>query len=179
MKMMSLITHPHVVSNPQDLRSSSEHKLRYFRWNLRAFWASIDSNATETFPGPETYKNIVKIVHVTSVVHLNFIKNTSTRIRFVRKENKMTSFNYSSLLCQSPLHIHKSTTTDTEIIELKSKWSSLYCFTTAYRLVVNIINTFNASCLKTYNICLNKSAIFSLSPKTRISSKSLTTNISI
>jgi len=30
MKMMSLITHPHVIPNPKDLRSSSEHKLRYF-----------------------------------------------------------------------------------------------------------------------------------------------------
>ncbi len=59
---------PSYRSKPQDLRSSSEHKLRYFRWNLRAFWPSIDSNATETFPGPETYKDIVKIVHVSSVV---------------------------------------------------------------------------------------------------------------
>ncbi len=30
MKMMSLITHPHVIPNPKDLCSSSEHKLRYF-----------------------------------------------------------------------------------------------------------------------------------------------------
>ncbi len=29
MKIMSLITHPHVVQNPKDLCSSSEHKLRY------------------------------------------------------------------------------------------------------------------------------------------------------
>ncbi len=30
MKIMSLITHPHVDPNPQDLHSSSKNKLRYF-----------------------------------------------------------------------------------------------------------------------------------------------------
>jgi len=30
MKILSVFTHPHVVSTPLDLRSSSEHKLRYF-----------------------------------------------------------------------------------------------------------------------------------------------------
>ncbi len=30
MKILSLITHPHVIPNPQDLHSSSDHKLRYF-----------------------------------------------------------------------------------------------------------------------------------------------------
>ncbi len=30
MKIMSLSTHPHVVSKPQDFPSSSEHKLKYF-----------------------------------------------------------------------------------------------------------------------------------------------------
>ncbi len=44
MKIMSLSTHTHVVPN---LRSSSEHKLRYFCWNRRAIWHSIDSKATE------------------------------------------------------------------------------------------------------------------------------------
>ncbi len=36
------------------VRPSSEHKLRYFWWNPRAFWPSIDSNVTEMFPGTET-----------------------------------------------------------------------------------------------------------------------------
>ncbi len=40
MKMMSLITHPHVVPTPRDLRSSSEHKLRFFLLNQRALWPS-------------------------------------------------------------------------------------------------------------------------------------------
>ncbi len=39
-------------------------KLRYFWWNLRAFWPCIESNSTDMF----RYKDIVKIVHVTSVV---------------------------------------------------------------------------------------------------------------
>ncbi len=37
------ITHPHVIPNLYDLHWSSEHKLRYFWWNPRAFWPSIDS----------------------------------------------------------------------------------------------------------------------------------------
>ncbi len=36
MKILSLITPPHVVPNPWDLCSSSEQKLRYFWWSLRA-----------------------------------------------------------------------------------------------------------------------------------------------
>ncbi len=70
MKMLSLITHHLVVSNQYDLRSSSEHKLRYFWWNPRAFWPCIDSNATETFKAQKGSKDIIKIVHVTLVVQL-------------------------------------------------------------------------------------------------------------
>ncbi len=36
MKIMSLITHPHVVPNLWELCSSSEHNLRCFWWNRRA-----------------------------------------------------------------------------------------------------------------------------------------------
>ncbi len=54
--------------NPQDICSSSEHKISYFWLNLRAFWPSIDSNATTTFKAQKGSKDIVKIVHVTSVV---------------------------------------------------------------------------------------------------------------
>ncbi len=48
-KILSLITHPHVVPKPVNLRSSLDHKLRYFWWNPRAFWPCIDSNATTMF----------------------------------------------------------------------------------------------------------------------------------
>ncbi len=68
MKMQSLITHPHVVPNPEDLLSSSEHKLRYFLWNPRAFWPCIDSKGTTTFTTQKGNKDIVKVVHVKSVV---------------------------------------------------------------------------------------------------------------
>ncbi len=47
-----------------DLSLSSEHKLRYFWWNLRAFWPFIDSNATETFKVDKGSKDIIKIVLV-------------------------------------------------------------------------------------------------------------------
>ncbi len=64
----SVINYPHVVPNPQDLRSSSEHKLRYFWWNPRAFWPSIDSKDPTMIKVQKGSKDIVKIVHVTSVV---------------------------------------------------------------------------------------------------------------
>ncbi len=67
-KILSLITHPHVVSNPLDLHSSSEHKLRYLRWNPRAFWCCIDSNTTSRLRFKKVVRTSLKIVHVTSVV---------------------------------------------------------------------------------------------------------------
>ncbi len=42
--------------------SSSEHKLRYFGCNLRAFWPCIDSNTTDTFKAQKGIKDIIKIV---------------------------------------------------------------------------------------------------------------------
>ncbi len=44
MKILSLITRPHVVPNPQDLHSYSEHKLRYVWWNPRALWPPLQKN---------------------------------------------------------------------------------------------------------------------------------------
>jgi len=40
-KMMSLMTHPRVVPSTSELRSSSEHSLRCFRFSPRAFCPSI------------------------------------------------------------------------------------------------------------------------------------------
>ncbi len=65
--ILSLITHPCVVPNPQDLRSSSEHKSRYFWWILRALWPSIDSKDPYTIKAQKHSKEIRKILHVTSV----------------------------------------------------------------------------------------------------------------
>ncbi len=62
------ITHPHVVPNLWDIHSYSEHKLRYFWWNPRAFWPCIDRNSTEGFKAQKGSKDIIKIVHVTLVV---------------------------------------------------------------------------------------------------------------
>ncbi len=70
----------------KNICSSSEHKLRYFWWNLRDFWPS-----TTTFK--KGSKDIVKIVNVTSVVQPPCYE--ATRILFVHKETKMTTlFNY-------------------------------------------------------------------------------------
>ncbi len=68
MKMLSLITHPHVIPNLQALYSSSEHTLRYSWWNPRALWWSIDSKGTTTEKSQKRSKAICKTVHVTSVV---------------------------------------------------------------------------------------------------------------
>jgi len=46
MNTMSLMTHPHVVTSPYDLRSSSDHSLRYFRFSPRAFCPSIENECT-------------------------------------------------------------------------------------------------------------------------------------
>ncbi len=64
MKILSLITHPHVVPNPLDLRSSSEHKLRSFWWNPRDIWPCIDSKTTNMFKAQKGSKDIIKKVNV-------------------------------------------------------------------------------------------------------------------
>ncbi len=51
-----------------NLPSSLEHQEIYFWWNPRAFWPCIDSNVTTTFKAQKGSKNIIKIVHVTSMV---------------------------------------------------------------------------------------------------------------
>ncbi len=57
MKILSLITHPHVVPNTQDLRSSSELKLRYFCLNLRALRPSHRQQGSLHDQGPEKYQD--------------------------------------------------------------------------------------------------------------------------
>ncbi len=44
MKILSLITPPHVIPNLSDLHSSSEHKLSYFWWIPRALIFSLSKN---------------------------------------------------------------------------------------------------------------------------------------
>ncbi len=85
--ILSLITHPHVIC---------AHKLRYFRWNQKAFWPSIDSNATTTFKTQKVGKDIVKIVHVTSVVQHSFYE--ATIMLFLCKENKNDNFNQQFII---------------------------------------------------------------------------------
>ncbi len=90
MKFLSLTTHPHVDPNLQDLHSSSEHKLKYLGWNLRVLWPSIDSKGPTMIKAQNCSKDVIKIVHVTSVVQLTFYE--ATRIYFVCKENKNNNF---------------------------------------------------------------------------------------
>ncbi len=87
MKILSLIAHPHVVPNPRKTFIHL-HKLRYFWWNPRAFWPSIDSKGTTMVKAQNRSKNIVKTVHVTSVAqHELFLffaqKNYSFPFQFV------------------------------------------------------------------------------------------------
>ncbi len=86
---------PSCCSKPVTRLSSSEHKLRYFGWNPRAFWPCIDSKATKRFTVQKGSKDIVKIVHVTSVVQPSFYE--AARIIFVHKENK-DKWLYSTLV---------------------------------------------------------------------------------
>ncbi len=98
MKILSLITHSHSVPNPQDLRSSSEHKLRYVWWNSRMFWPWIDSNATDTFKVQKGSKDIFKIVHVTSLAQ-QYIMKVWEYFFAQRKQNQQLYFNNSSPPC--------------------------------------------------------------------------------
>ncbi len=101
-KILSLITHPHVVSNPWDLRSSSEHKLRYFWCILRALWPSIDSKGPYTIKVQKRSKEIGEIIHVTSGVQFSNRNFTKLQDYFLyAKETKITTlFNSLSPLRQ-------------------------------------------------------------------------------
>ncbi len=54
--------------SPSEFCSSSEHKLRYFSYNPRVFCPSIDGTGATTIKVQKRSKDIVKTVHVTSVV---------------------------------------------------------------------------------------------------------------
>ncbi len=82
-KIVSLITHHHVVPHPLDPRSSSERKWRYFWWNPRALWPSIDSNGTTPF---KTQKGIRTLWKYSMWHQWYFIK--LREYLFVLKENK-------------------------------------------------------------------------------------------
>ncbi len=55
------------------------------------FWPSIDSKGTTTVKAQKRSKDIIKIIHVTSVVKPQFYE--ATRILFVYEENKNKVFN--------------------------------------------------------------------------------------
>ncbi len=90
-QILSYITRTHIIPNPQEaLCKSKKYKLRYFLWNPRAFWPCIDSNATTTIKAQKSGKDIVKIVHVTSVVQPYIYE--ATRLLFVHKEKINNNF---------------------------------------------------------------------------------------
>ncbi len=95
MKILSLITHPQVVPKP---------KTFIFVTQIKIFFVSdppIDSNIFTTVKAKKGSKDIVKTVHMTSVVLPQFYE--ITRILFVCKENKK-EWLYSNIF-------HESTTT--------------------------------------------------------------------
>ncbi len=67
MKILSLITHPQVIPNLLELGSSSEHKLRYFWWIWELSDPPIDRKDPHTIKAQKHSKEIIKIIHVTSV----------------------------------------------------------------------------------------------------------------
>ncbi len=72
----------------KDLRSSSEHKLRYFWCIPKAIWPCIDSKDPNMIKAQKHSKDISKIVHGTSVVQPKFYK--AMTILFVCKAKIMT-----------------------------------------------------------------------------------------
>ncbi len=93
MKILSLITHPHAIPNPSDLRSSSEHKLRYFWLNQRALWPSHRQQHNCNVPRS---RNVVR----TSVKQSMWHQWLNLREHFLcSKKTKITTlFNNSSPL---------------------------------------------------------------------------------
>ncbi len=105
---------------------SSEHKLRYFWWNLRAFWPCIDSNATDMFKAQKG-KDIVKIVRVTSVVQSLFNNFFSSVSVFDMRSQEY----HNAYVWYSP---ERAAKTDTEEKKLLNKviifvflWLSHWC----------------------------------------------------
>ncbi len=60
--MWVIIYSPSCRSKPIRLSFIFGTQIRYFRWNLRAFWPCIDSNATDTFKAQKGSKDVIKIV---------------------------------------------------------------------------------------------------------------------
>ncbi len=58
------------IQTPKTFVHLWEHKLRYFWWNPRAFWPFIDSKGPTTIKAQKRSKDVIKMVHVTSVVQL-------------------------------------------------------------------------------------------------------------
>ncbi len=100
MKILS-ITHLHVVPNTSDLRSFSEHKLRYFWWTPRAFWSFIDSKGTTMIKAQERSK--------------------ATGMLFVHKENKNNNFIQWFFSSASPYGCHLEDYHDTCTLSAKHK----------------------------------------------------------
>ncbi len=85
MKILSLITLPHVIPNLEP-SFIFRTQIKIFLMKSKSFLTLRDSNATATFKAQKGSEDIVKIIHVTSVVR-NFM-----RIIFVCKENKINDF---------------------------------------------------------------------------------------
>ncbi len=78
---LSLITHPHVILSPKDLRSFSEDV-----FELSDPPIDTDSKDPNTIKAQKRSKDIVKLIHVTSVVQSSFYE--SMRIFCVQRKLK-------------------------------------------------------------------------------------------
>ncbi len=68
MKILSLITPPLCRFKPVRPSFIFGTQIKIFWWNPLAFWPCIDSNTTTIFKAQKGSKDIIKTVHVTSVV---------------------------------------------------------------------------------------------------------------
>ncbi len=78
--------------------------LRYFWWNLRAFWSCIDRNRTTMFKVQKGSKDIVKIVHVASVDQLQFYE--TMRILLVQIKTKIIIL-FNNFFSSGSVFVHK------------------------------------------------------------------------
>jgi len=85
MKILSLITHTHVVPNQYELSSSCEHKLRYFWLNSRAFWLCID-------------KITNKVAIFVFFAHENYSSSILVALQRLFPEDKQSSYGFAMTL---------------------------------------------------------------------------------
>jgi len=97
MKILSGITHPHVITNPQDFHSSSKHKaFNHHRWNItfKPHWFSHVKQSCLSFRLP--YDEWMMNVYV--IFFLNGLNYSFISVQFMNSKNEKLSWKKQQFL---------------------------------------------------------------------------------